>query len=160
MNKSNQILSVNEVFSPEHKPKHKPRKLSVWHKQKPPNSTSQAHSHSQPMRKHSTGFSQDTSATSRNSPRHRNHSTSGYWESSSTGSRKSKNQCPIGTLVSEPELSTVAIVFVFGLSFLLLGYWFGHNARGVEELGKKHGGVQYILPEQSPSSVPLQRVSI
>ena len=168
MNKSNQMISVNEVFTPEHTTNHKrsnqpKKKPSVWHKQSPPQSTPPAQSSLQPMRKHSTGFSPDTSATNRSSPRPRTHSTSGFSGSSSTGSRKSRSQCPSGTLDSATSMSfvsTVAIGFVFGLGLLLLGYWFGHNARGIEELGRKHGGVQYILPQNSPSPVAPQRVSI
>jgi len=168
MNKSNNSTSFNEVFTPEHKLKHKRRnqnkKSPVWHPRKQPHSpTSPAQSNSQPTRKHSTEFSPDTSATKRSSQRPQNHSTSGYWELSSTGSRKSKNQSLIGNSDSASSMSFVsaaAIGFAFGFGLLLLGYWFGHNARGVEELGRKHGGVQYILPQNSPSSVSPQRVSI
>ena len=51
-----------------------------------------------------------------------------------------------------------AVVFMFGLASGLTGFWFGHNARGVEDLGAR---MHYVLPEveQSPSDTGLTRVS-
>ena len=172
MNKSNQMLSVNEVFTPEHtlnyKRSNQPKKEpSVWNKQSPPQSASPAPSSSQPTRRHSTAFSPDTPETSRSSlSQHRSHSTSGFSVLSWTGSRRLKNLSPSELAAQASEIdsmsltSTVVSVFVIGLVAALAGYFSGYHARGVEELGKKHGGVQYILPENSPSPVALQRVSI
>jgi hypothetical protein len=172
MKMSNDSTSVNEVFTPEHTLKHKRRnqnkKTPVWHPRKQPHSsTSPAYSNSQPTRKHSTGFSPDTPATNRSSPsQHQSHSTSGFSALSWTGSRRLKNlsQSELAARASEIDsmslTSTIVTVFVIGLVAALAGYCSGYYARGVEELGKKHGGVQYILPQNSPSPVVLQRVSI
>lgn len=170
---SNDSTSVNEVFTPEHKLKHKRRnqhkkKSSVWHPRKQPHSPiSAAQSSSQQTRKHSTGFSPDTPATNRSSPsQHQSHSTIGFSALSWTGSRRLKNlsQSELAARASEIDsmslTSTIVAVLVIGLVAALAGYFSGYHARGVEELGKKHGGVQYILPENRPSPVALNRVAI
>ena len=60
-----------------------------------------------------------------------------------------------------PLSLSIGIGFVAGLLLVLLGYWFGHNVRSVEEIGQKYG-VRYVLPEykeRSPHETRLVRVS-
>ena len=78
-----------------------------------------------------------TTRTSPKSPsRVISRSTTGWLQSSSTGLRKLRSQSPDD---SSPMnfISSIVAAFVLGLAAVSLGYYFGWNARGVEEMGKR-----------------------
>jgi hypothetical protein len=60
--------------------------------------------------------------------------------------------------MSPSTFAAIVVLFVLGLASGLTGFWFGYNARGVEDLGAQ---AHYVLPEveQFPNGTGLTRVS-
>lgn len=78
-------------------------------------------------------------------------STTGCLTLLSTGSRRSRNQPPSGKDTMTANAFHIAIAtFLLSFASVSLGYWFGSNARGVEEQGAR---IEYVDKTTAYASV-------
>lgn len=137
----------HDAFSLRHNPKYKHQQQHltqpIWKTQNPVPAPAPAPPPPSPSTPTPSSSNESAPRIASMSPLGASQLTNGYWESSLTGSRKLKNPNPRETSVSGINTAVIAGAFSFGLTLVLLGFWSGWNARGIENLGQQ---VEYTLP--------------